>query len=289
VSIYDPYTTRQAAGGAFERLPFAGNILPQSRIDPVAAKIMSYLPPPNRPGEGPAQINNWVYAPKETTQSDQWSVRLDHRFSDSHNLFGRVTRNKGLDTNTGEYGTLADSVLGAIENHAWNAVLNGTLLLAPTRIGWSVSGTASFVTGFPVWLTATGNSGVFSSILRPNSTGKSAELSGTVQSRLTSYFDTSQFTVPAPFTFGNVSRTLPDVRAPGRRNYDLALTKSFRVREPVSLLFRAETFNLTNTPYFGGVNSIGSNPGNNLGSPTFGVITDATGERQVQFSLKVVW
>ena len=53
--------------------------------------------------------------------------------------------------------------------------------------------------------------------------------------------------------------------------------------------FRAESFNLSNTPYFGGVNTAGSNPGNNLGTPTFGVITDATGERQVQFSLKVIW
>jgi len=155
--------------------------------------------------------------------------------------------------------------------------------------GWSASGTASFVTGFPVALTSTGNSGVFSSVLRPNSTGKSAELSGTVESRLNRYFDTSQFMVPAPFTFGNVSRTLPDVRGPGRRNYDVALTKSFRLREPVSLLFRAESFNITNTPYFGGVNSIGANPGAGLGTSTFGVITDATGERQVQFSLKVVW
>jgi hypothetical protein len=111
----------------------------------------------------------------------------------------------------------------------------------------------------------------------------------TVQSPLNRYFDTSQFTLPPTFSFGNVSPTLHDVRAPGRRNYDLALTKSFHVREPVSVRFRAETFNLTNTLYFGGVNSVGSNPGNNLGTPTFGVITDATGERQVQFSLKFVW
>ncbi len=155
--------------------------------------------------------------------------------------------------------------------------------------GWTVSGQASFVTGFPVWMSSTGNSGVGSSRLRPNSTGESAKLEGSVQSRLTRYFDTSKFTVPAAFTFGNVSRTLPDVRAPGRRNYDLAVSKNFLVREPVSIQFRAETFNLTNTPYFGGVNRAGANPGNNLGSGNFGVIEDSTGERQVQFSLKVLW
>jgi hypothetical protein len=54
------------------------------------------------------------------------------------------------------------------------------------------------------------------------------------------------------------------------------------VREPLSVLFRAEAFNLTNTPYF-------FTPGEGLGSPTFGVINSAAGERQVQFSLKVIF
>ena len=134
VTIYDPYTTRSLAGGTFDRQPFADNIIPQNRIDPVAAKLASYLPQPNRPGEGAALINNWAFAPKETTTSDQWSARLDHRFSDRHNLFGRLSHNQGVDTNTGEYGTLADTAMGAIENHAWNSVINGTFLLSPTRV-----------------------------------------------------------------------------------------------------------------------------------------------------------
>ena len=155
--------------------------------------------------------------------------------------------------------------------------------------GWTVSGQVTLVKGFPVWLASTGNSGVFSSRLRPNSTGVSAKLEGDVQSRLSQYFDISRFTVPAAFTFGNVGRTLPDVRAPGRRNYDVAISKLFTIHEPVAILFRAESFNLTNTPYFGGVNRPGSNPGNSLGAGNFGVIEDASGERQVQFSLKLLW
>jgi hypothetical protein len=54
------------------------------------------------------------------------------------------------------------------------------------------------------------------------------------------------------------------------------------VRERLSFLFRAEAFNLTNTPYF-------FTPGEGLGSTAFGVISSATGERQVQFSLKVLF
>jgi hypothetical protein len=148
--------------------------------------------------------------------------------------------------------------------------------------GWSLSGSASLASGFPLALTSSGNSGVGSATLRPNSTGKSAELSGDVQTRLTKYFDTAAFSIPATFTFGNAARTLPDVRSPDRRNYDFAVTKNFMVHEPISLMFRAEAFNLTNTPYF-------LNPGTALGSGTFGVISTSLGERQVQFSLKLLW
>jgi hypothetical protein len=148
--------------------------------------------------------------------------------------------------------------------------------------GWSADGTAIFTTGYPLSLSSTGDSGTYSGVLRPNSTGKSAELSGSVESRLNEYFDIAQFTIPAPYTFGNVSRTLPDVRGPGRQNYDLALAKSFVIHEGVSALFRAEAFNLTNTPYFYG-------PGTALGSGTFGVISASSGERQVQFALKILF
>jgi hypothetical protein len=51
----------------------------------------------------------------------------------------------------------------------------------------------------------------------------------------------------------------------------------------------SKSFNLTNTPCFGGVNRIGADPGNNLGSGNFGLIEDSTGARPVQFSLKVLW
>jgi hypothetical protein len=101
-----------------------------------------------------------------------------------------------------------------------------------------------------------------------------------VQDRLLRYFDIAQFLVPPAYTFGNVTRTLPDVRAPSRINYNLAIQKSFRLRERQRLNFRGEVFNLTNTPYF-------FRPGQNLGSTDFGLISSASGERLAQVSLKL--
>jgi hypothetical protein len=148
--------------------------------------------------------------------------------------------------------------------------------------GFSITGNAVFTTGFPLALTSSGNSGVFSAVLRPNNVGRTAELSGSTQSRLRRYFDTSAFQIPGPFTFGNTGRTLPDVRGPERRNYNLAIFKRTALTERLALVFRAEAFNLTNTPFF-------MPPAVGLGTADFGVISQSLGERQVQFTARLVF
>jgi hypothetical protein len=66
---------------------------------------------------------------------------------------------------------------------------------------------------------------------RPNSVGRSARI-GAGRSRsneVEGWFDISAFTIPAPFTFGNVGRTLPDVRSPAFTNFDMALGEQFKL------------------------------------------------------------
>src|SRR5712691_1184905 len=46
VTIFDPLTTVQS-GSTYTRTPFPGNRIPQSRINPIAAKIMQVELPPN--------------------------------------------------------------------------------------------------------------------------------------------------------------------------------------------------------------------------------------------------
>jgi hypothetical protein len=149
--------------------------------------------------------------------------------------------------------------------------------------GWQMNGIVTFQTGDPLALTTTNSSQAGNNLLRPNSTGKSAHLSGDVKSRLNRYFDTSVFTQPPAFTFGNVSRTLADVRGPGMRNLDFSLFKNFALVERMSLQFRAEAFNTTNTPSF-------SDPNQNFNAVAFGQITGTSNAaRQVQFGLKLLF
>jgi hypothetical protein len=149
--------------------------------------------------------------------------------------------------------------------------------------GWQINGIATVATGLPLAVTAQNTSGANNASLRPNNNGRSARLDGPVESRLNKYFDTSVFSQPAPFTFGNTGRVLPDARIPGARNLDFSLFKSFRLLEHVSLQLRAEAFNLTNTVQFG-------RPNSNLSTANFGQITSQVNSpRQLQFGLKLLF
>ena len=51
-TIYDPATTRLAPNGQLVRDPFPNNFIPRDRMDPVALKIQSMIPPPKQLGAG---------------------------------------------------------------------------------------------------------------------------------------------------------------------------------------------------------------------------------------------
>jgi hypothetical protein len=149
--------------------------------------------------------------------------------------------------------------------------------------GWQANGTATLQTGQPLVLSTQNTSGSGSAVLYPNNNGKSAKLDGSIHSRLNRYFNTSVFSQPAPFTFGNTGRTLPDVRGPGVDNIDFSLFKNFRCTERARLQVRAEAFNLFNSPQFGF-------PGQALNATAFGIISaQANSPRQVQLGLKVIF
>jgi hypothetical protein len=62
----------------------------------------------------------------------------------------------------------------------------------------------------------------------------------------------------------------------------LSIFKDFQITERFKVQFRAEDFNIANTPQFG-------TPDNNLGDANFGKITytQVGSERHIQFSLRL--
>jgi len=152
--------------------------------------------------------------------------------------------------------------------------------------GWQVNGIATFQTGTPILLLqGANNTGLGSASQKPNNNGRSAHISGgTTDQRLKKWFDPSVFSIAPAFTFGNVGRTLPDVRNPGLRNFDLSVFRNFRLREDrINLQFRVEAFNAMNTTQLG-------SPGATIDSSSVGVISGTrVRARQVQLALKLLF
>jgi hypothetical protein len=147
--------------------------------------------------------------------------------------------------------------------------------------GCTVAGAAMPQTGRPISTTATTNTNSYGGGSHPNNTGRSAELSAP-ERFIERWFNTSVFSQPDPFTFGNTGCMLRDVREPGIVNADFSEQKNFPLTERVKLQFRAEFFNLSNTPHFG-------RPGAVFGDPQFGIMCGrANLPRQIQFGLELL-
>jgi hypothetical protein len=71
-TIYDPLTD-QTINGKITRTAFPGNIIPASRIDPIAAKIQALIPAPTNS----ALINNFAVVDANTTIKTVPSIKID--------------------------------------------------------------------------------------------------------------------------------------------------------------------------------------------------------------------
>jgi hypothetical protein len=94
------------------------------------------------------------------------------------------------------------------------------------------------------------------------------------------YFNTAAFATNAVGTFGTTGRNI--IRAPGLSGLDFAATKGFPLAERLRIEFRAEFFNLANTPQF-------LPPVSSVGVATFGQILAARDPRILQFASKLYW
>jgi hypothetical protein len=145
---------------------------------------------------------------------------------------------------------------------------------------WDLNGIVSFYSGLPFDVTVSNGD--------LSNTGNVTEranlaLADPYPSNKTpqEWINPAAFATPAPYTFGNLGRNI--LRSDATKNLDLSIVRRFPFLENYAFEFRADSFNLTNTPIF-------NTPNDTLGNPDLGVVTSTrSAPRELQFALKFVF
>lgn len=143
--------------------------------------------------------------------------------------------------------------------------------------GWQVAGIVSLQSGIPLAVTQVTNFNAFAGYGTQRPTCVATTSLSDSQRSTAKFFNVDAFQITPEFSLGTCSRN--PVRGPTYQDADLALLKRTSITERFSLDFRAEVFNLTNTPPLGAPNVV-------AGSGGFGSITSAGDPRVMQFALK---
>ena len=144
--------------------------------------------------------------------------------------------------------------------------------------GWQLAGIVSFQSGLPLLVTQTTNFNAFAGFATQRPSCIANTTLPDSQRSTAMFFNTAAFQITPQFKLGTCSRNA--VRGPSYQDADLALIKRTMIREQMSVDFRAEFFNLTNTPPLGA-------PNVTAGSAAFGTITSAGDPRVIQMALKL--
>jgi hypothetical protein len=141
--------------------------------------------------------------------------------------------------------------------------------------GWQAQGILTLHSGVPFTPTISrdvSNTGIGGQF--PNRIG-----TGTLSDpTLSSWFNKADFVLPANYTYGNSGSFI--LRADRFKNLDFSLFKTFEAGERMRIQFRAEAFNLTDSPTF-------NPPGSNIDTSSGGVVTSTlSAPRNIQLALK---
>jgi hypothetical protein len=128
IPIYDPSTGSTAS----TRQPFAGNVIPSQRFDPVALAAMSYFPLPNRAGTA-TNANNYIGSSRNALNRDIVVGRLDHQFTTSDLVTARYYINDANTNNSGTYGNpVADPLADITDVRVQTMLGSYTHLFSPS-------------------------------------------------------------------------------------------------------------------------------------------------------------
>jgi hypothetical protein len=285
----------------------------------------SYYIPAGTPKPNPALANTWTWFSEGVSSYNALQVDVTRRISQGLSVRGVYTWSKTLDDGDSLNQTTAGNAPGLVSNPFDLAADKGLATFDARNVGvvnviyelpfghgkryasdlegwenglvggWSVASIITAQSGFPFTPQLSynpSNTGDTRNpvrpFLNPNFTGS------VVLGKPGQWFNPAAFIAPpsASGFFGNVGRDT--YTGPGLATWDFSVLKDSRIRERLSLQFRAELFNILDRANFNTPNLIVFTPptATNLTglSGTAGAITStSTTARQVQFGLKLLW
>jgi hypothetical protein len=135
IPIYDAEAGTGDFGNPRNNTPFPGNIIPASRLDPVAVKMAAFVPAANRAPNNPYNLSgNWQENRVNPLTRAYHTGKVDHELTQNTRLNVRYIGTIPEHDNTGYsagYG-VADPEGVYIDNRRQNVVLNATHLFSPT-------------------------------------------------------------------------------------------------------------------------------------------------------------
>lgn len=108
--------------------PFPGNIIPKSRLHPIAIKLLEFYPEPTRPGDNVFQ--NYIRDAKRPISQEQFTQRIDIQESSSSSWFGRFSWG---DEYQGQIASFPQQE-GKVMTRTYQAMLANTRTLSPTVV-----------------------------------------------------------------------------------------------------------------------------------------------------------
>ena len=299
-------------------------VFPASFPAPLAGSPVpagTYFIPAGSPKANPSATlaNTWTWFSRGVSSYNALQLDVNRRFSHGLVVRGVYTWSKTLDDGDSLNQTAAANAPGLVSNPFSLAADKGLatydvrnvgvisalyeLPFGPGRAlanglegwrntlasGWSVNSIVTLQSGFPFTPQLSynpSNNGDTRNPVRPfvNPNFKGSAILG----QPGQWFNPAAFLQPPPNSgfYGNLGRDT--LIGPGLATWDFSTVKDTRLRERMSLQFRAEIFNLLNRANFNTPNLIVFTPSGLSG--TAGAITStSTTSRQVQFGLKLLW
>jgi hypothetical protein len=301
------------------QVPYGVRFLPENQ-DPTTGRVLSdnFF----RPYPGYGDIPFVTFDGKSTYHSLQTNVT--HRFSRGLQFGAAWTWSKATDFAEGDQGRVASN--NPPETWNWglaaydrpHIVALNYLLTLPTggRLkshplmravfdGWQIAGTTRFVSGAPLfWDTSMSTNGTSNSTFGTGDLTDGVDLTGggdgwrpvvignpTLPGNERSFdrwFNTSAFARPAAGTRGDAGSVV--ARGPGINNWNMSLFKNIKAHDRANLQFRAEAYNVFNTPQFSKVDTtVRFDAQGNQVNGNFGRIVAGRDPRILQFALRVMF